>query len=489
MRLPHSIQLLHPIIRVLSFVLILCAVMTLPPLLLALAGQERELAAFLMTCVGCSLVSLLGFVITAGRRFEVSSVQLYLMTVSSWCLFAVVGAMPLYLGLHPLSFTDAFFESMSGITTTGSTVLSGLDSMSHSLLLWRGILQWVGGIGIIMLGIAILPFLRVGGMRLFSTESSDWSGKSLPQAHTLIQTIGIVYIGITLLACISYLLAGMGLFDAIVHAMTTVATGGFSNYDASVGYFGDNPSILWVGSLFMLLGALPFSLYASAIRGRSDLLWADSQVRGFLGFVAATVLVLSIERVLHSDISFFEAMTHATFNIVSIITTTGYASEDYTLWGSYAVVVFFYLMFVGGCSGSTSGGIKVFRFQIAFVLLRNQLHLMRHPHAILTTKYNNREVSDDIVRSIVAFSFYFAFTIAVLTFCLSLTGLDFLTSLSASATAVTNVGPGLGNIVGPAGNFSSLSDVAKWLLSAGMLLGRLEIMTLLVLFTRAFWKV
>ena len=482
-------KLLHPIILVLSFVLMLTAGMTLSPDLLAIDESSRVLDAFLLTGGVCVLLSLLGFAASLGQEFQVSSKQLYLITVSSWCLFAIVGAAPLYLALPSLSFTDAFFESMSGITTTGSTVLMGLDSMPHSLLLWRGILQWVGSIGIIMLGIAILPFLRIGGMRLFSTESSDWSSKSLPRAHTLIQNIGIVYIGITLLACISYHLAGMGFFDAIVHAMSTVSTGGFSNYDASVGYFGDNRPILWVGSLFMLLGALPFGLYVSAMRGKPELLWTDSQVRGFLAFVLLIVLVLSTERVLHSNLSFFDAMTHATFNIVSIITTTGYVSEDYTLWGSYAVVVFFYLMFVGGCSGSTAGAIKVFRFQIAFILLRNQLHLMRHPHAVFLTKYNGREVGDDIIRSIVAFTFYFAFTIAVLTFFLSLTGLNFLTSFSASVTAVTNVGPGLGNVVGPSGNFSSLSDMAKWLLSAGMLLGRLEIMTVLVLFTRTFWKI
>jgi len=482
-------RLFHPIILVLSFVLMLNAAMTLPCILLALSGQTGVLDAFLFTAGICGVCSLLGFASTTGKRFEVTSMQLYLITVSSWCLFAIVGAMPLYLGLPSLSFTDAFFESMSGITTTGSTILLGLDSMPRAILLWRGILQWVGGIGIIMLGIAILPFLRIGGMRLFSTESSDWSGKSLPHAHTLIQNIGLVYIGITLLACLSYDFVGMGLFDAVVHAMSTVSTGGFSNYDASVGYFSDNSSVLWVGSLFMLLGSLPFSLFVSAIHGKPGLLWADSQVRGFLGFVTVVVLVLSTERVLHSDLSFLDAMTHATFNIVSIITTTGYVSEDYTMWGSYAVVVFFYLMFVGGCSGSTAGAIKVFRFQIAFVLLRNQLHLMRHPHAVMPTKYNNREVSDDIVRSIVAFSFYFAFTIAVLAFCLSLTGLNFLTSLSAAVTAVTNVGPGLGNVVGPSGNFASLTDVAKWMLSAGMLLGRLEIMTILVLFTRTFWKI
>jgi len=481
-------KLIHPIILVLSFVLVLTAAMAIPCALLALGEPSRIFSAFLTTSLVCGAFSGMGFVGASGKRFEVSSKQLYLITVSSWCLFAVVGALPLYLAMESLSFTDAFFESMSGITTTGSTILMGLDGMPKSLLLWRGILQWVGGIGIIMLGIAILPFLHIGGMRLFTTESSDWSGKSLPRAHTLIQNIGIVYISITLLACLSYHLAGMGMFDAVVHAMTTVSTGGFSNYDASVGHFDDSPAILWMGSLFMLLGSLPFGLYVSTMRGKSESLWQDSQVHGFLLFVAMVVLILSAERVLHSDLSFLDAMTHSAFNIISIITTTGYVSEDYTQWGSYAVVVFFYLMFVGGCSGSTAGAIKIFRFQIAVALLRNQLHLMRHPHAIYKTKYNGREVTDEIIRSIVAFTFYFGFTIAVLTFCLSLTGLDFLTGLSASVTAVTNVGPGLGDIVGPSGNFSSLSDIAKWLLTAGMLFGRLEIMTVLVLFTRTFWK-
>jgi len=485
----HQSKLLPPIVLVLSFVLMLAAGMTLIPDLFAIEEAPRELEAFAGTGLACLLLALLGFVFSLRHHFQVTSKQLYLITVCSWCLFAVVGALPLYLGLPSLSFTDAFFESMSGITTTGSTVLVGLDGMPHSILLWRGIIQWVGGIGIIMLGIAILPFLRVGGMRLFSTESSDWSGKSLPRAQTLIRNIGAVYLTLTLLAGFSYFLAGMGGFDAVVHAMTTVATGGYSNYDASIGYFGNKPAILWVGSLFMLLGSLPFALYVSAMYGKPQALLSDSQVRGFVAFVLVIVLLLAGERVLHSDLSFMQSLTQATFNVISIVTTTGYVSEDYTLWGPYAVVIFFYLMFVGGCSGSTAGGLKFFRFQIAVALLRNQLHLMRHPNAVFTTKYNHRVVTDDIARSIIAFSFYFGFTIAVLTFCLSLTGLNFLTSLSASATAVTNVGPGLGNIVGPAGNFSSLSDEAKWLLSGGMLLGRLEIMTILVLFTRTFWDV
>jgi trk/ktr system potassium uptake protein len=485
---PTTVKFLHPIILVLSFVLMASAVMTVPSSLLAMHENGHALHAFLISGCVFLVLSVIGFATSLKRQTQVTSKQLYLITVSSWCMLALTGALPLYLGLQPLSFTDAFFESMSGITTTGSTILAGLDQMPHSLLLWRAILQWVGGIGIVMLGIAILPFLRIGGMKLFATESSDWSGKSMPRAHHLIQNIGIAYVGVSALNCICYYLAGMNLFDAVVHTMSTVSTGGFSNYDASLGHFGNNPAILWVASVFMLLGALPFSLYVSAIRGKAEVLWTDNQVRGLVGFIAVIVLLLTFERVLRGDASFLDSLTQVTFNVISVITTTGYVSQDYTLWGAYAVVVFFYLMFIGGCSGSTAGGIKVFRFHIALLLLRNQLHLMRHPSAIFTTKYNGRDVSDDIIRSIIAFTFYYGFSIATIAFCLSLTGLDFLTSLSASVTAVGNVGPGLGNIVGPSGNFSSLSDMAKWLLAFGMLLGRLEIMTILVLFTRTFWK-
>jgi trk system potassium uptake protein TrkH len=477
-----------PIILVLSYVLILTSGLTTPEIILASGEGERPLSAFLVTGGLCLFLSLLGFFVTRQRNFAVSSKQLYLITVSSWSGFCLIGAIPLYLALPDLSFTDSFFESMSGITTTGSTVLTGLDAMPHSILLWRGILQWIGGIGIIVLGIAILPFLRVGGMRLFATESSDWSGKTLPRAQVIIRRIGFVYIIFTLLASAAYWLAGMNLFDAVVHAMTTLATGGYANYDTSMGHFDSQPAILWVGTFFMLLGSLPFMLYLALLRGNPAPLFSDQQVRGYVAFVIVIVCFLTIERMTNTDVPLGLALTRAAFNVVSIVTTTGFATEDYTQWGSWAIVVFFFLMFVGGCSGSTAGSFKFFRFQIAAVLLRNQLRIMRHPNAIFTSKFNTRVVTDDIIRSIIGFSFFFAITIALLTLCLSLTGLDFITSLSAAATAVANVGPGIGDTVGPAGNFASLPDTTKWLLCLGMLLGRLEIMTLIVLFTPTFWK-
>lgn len=483
-----KLSFFSPMVIVVSFVFVLVAVMTFPEIMMEFNEKTSEFNGYVIAGSISVILALLGFTLIGKSRLSISTRQLYLMTTSSWCAFALMGAVPLYINLPGLSFADAFFESMSGITTTGSTVLTGLDHMPHSILLWRALLQWVGGIGIIVLGIAILPYLKIGGMRLFATESSHLSSSTRPSAQTLLKNIGIVYILLTAAASSVYWFAGMNLFDAITHAMTTVSTGGYSNYDASLGHFNGHPAILWAAIVFMLLGALPFALYVSLLSGRSAQLFKDAQVRGFLIFVVSIALLLSWERVVNGDASTLHAVTHSAFNAISIITTTGYVSDDYTRWGYYAEVAFFYMMFIGGCSGSTSGSIKFFRLQIAVVLLLNQLHIMRHPSAQYVNKYNGRHVTEDILRSIIGFSFFFMLTIIILAFGLSLTGLDFVTSMSAATTCVTNVGPGLGHIVGPSGNFSSLSDSAKWLLSAGMLFGRLEIMTVLVLLTPAFWQ-
>ena len=480
---------LRPVLFVQAFVLLIIAAMTVPSALIAVWDRATAAVwAFLGTGGACLLLALPAFITGRKEPLWLSSRQMYLVTTVSWCVVSLAGAIPLYIGLPGTTFTDALFESVSGVTTTGSTVLAGLDTMARGILLWRGLLQWLGGIGIIVLAIAILPYLRIGGMRLFQTESSDWSEKRLPRIHNLIWTIGVVYLGISGLTALSYWLAGMGVFDAIVHSMTTVATGGYANYDASMGHFSDNPLMLWLGSLFMLLSALPFLLYVSLLHGQVMPLVMDRQVRGFLLFVVVIAVVLSLQRSIAEHESIFDALTHSTFNVISIITTTGYASEDYTTWGNFAVTVFFYLTFVGGCSGSTAGAIKIFRFQIGFMMLRNQLRQMRHVQGVFTNFYNNRYVTDDIVRSVIAFSFYFALTVAIIALSLSMCGLDFVTSLSAAATAVGNVGPGLGDIIGPAGNFSSLPDAAKWSLTLGMLLGRLEIMTVLILLTPTFWR-
>lgn len=428
----------------------------------------------------------LAYLFRQRESFALVPRQVFVLTTLTWLSVSVFAALPM-LFIHHINYTDAFFETMSGLTTTGSTVLVGLDQASRGLLLWRSLLHWIGGIGFIAMGVMILPFLRVGGMRLFHAESSDRSEKVLPRFESVAKAIVFCYLLLTIANVLAYYLVGMTWFDAINHAMATVSTGGFSTHDASMGYF-KSQSVLWVAVIFMILASLPFTLYVQAMRGSLAALWTDRQVRGFLGIVLFFGLLLALVNVLQHQRDPMMALSASFFNVVSVITTTGFASEDYSLWGELAVMVFFYLTFVGGCSGSTAGGLKIFRLQVAYTLLRRQLDRLVHPHAVFTERYNNREIGEDIIRSLISFSFFFALTIGLLALALSAVGLDFMTSMTGAITAVCNVGPGLGTVIGPVGNFSTLPDAAKWLLSAGMLLGRLEIMTVLVLITPGFWR-
>ncbi|PRY59408.1 trk system potassium uptake protein TrkH [Vreelandella songnenensis] len=466
--------------------LVLAMFMTLPWLVLLLEG-DPDAAAFGLSIVIVVGATLLAWLLTRGVSLELRPWQMFVLTASSWVSITGFASLPLILGAPQLSITNAVFESVSAITTTGSTVMVGIEHLSDGLKLWRGLMQWMGGIGIIVMGIAILPFLKVGGMRLFHTESSDWSDKVMPRTGGIAKATLSIYVALTLLAMICYWLGGMRPLDAIVHAMSSLSTGGFANSDASFGAYAEKPWLLWMASAFMLSGALPFVLYIRFIRTSRSALWKDQQVRGLLKLLLAAILILSAWRVLQGD-HWFVSLTHVTFNVISVVTTTGYASDDYTLWGSLPVVAFFYLTFVGGCSGSTSGGMKIFRFQIAMLMLRNQLRYLIHANGVFTTRYNQQPVTSDISRSVVAFSFFFFITIAALALGLSALGLDLVTALSGAATAVANVGPGLGDTIGPAGNFTSLPDAAKWLLCIGMLMGRLEILTVVVLMTPMFWR-
>ncbi|MDX1367360.1 TrkH family potassium uptake protein [Pseudomonas sp.] len=479
-----------PTLRIIAFIngifLITLAIsMIVPMLTLLIFDRSYELNAFLWSSMITFVAGLA--MVAQGRPKDVQlrPRDMYMLTTASWLIVCIFAALPMTL-IHHISYTDAFFETMSGITTTGSTVLSGLDSASPGLLIWRSMLQWLGGIGFIGMAVAILPLLRVGGMRLFQTESSDWGEKVMPRSHIAAKYIISIFIGFTLLGTFAFWLAGMSWFDAINHSMTSIATGGYSTSDNSMGNFG--PASHWVAIVLMLLGGLPFTLYVTTIRGNRQALIKDEQVRGFLGMLAVTCLMFSIWLWLHSDHDYFDALRIVTLNVVSVVTTTGYALGDYSLWGDFAVMMFFYLTFVGGCSGSTSGGLKIFRFQVAYTLLRSGLTQLVHPRAVIKQQYNGHNLDEEIVRSILTFSFFFTVTIGAIALGLTLLGLDWMTALTGAATAVCNVGPGLGPIIGPAGNFASLPDAAKWLLSLGMLLGRLEILTVLVLVTRAFWR-
>ncbi len=413
--------------------------------------------------------------------------EAFLLTSLVWFATSLFAALPLRLSALGLSWSDAVFEAVSGLTTTGSTVLVGLDTMPPGILLWRAMLQWIGGIGIIVMGVAVLPMLNVGGMQLVRTESSDLSEKALPRAGQVAASIGAVYLLLTLACALAYGLAGMGTFEAVVHAMTTLATGGFSTRDASLGAFG-SPAIEWIAILFMVLGSLPFVLYVLAVRGRADRLLRDVQVRWFLGLLAAATLALALWVWAALDLAPAEGLRQALFTVVSLVTTTGYATVDYGQWGTFATIALFFLMSVGGCTGSTAGGIKAFRFAVLYAVARVQIHRLLQPSGVFPALYGDRPITDATATSVLAFVFLFALAFALVAVGLGLMGLDYLTAMSASLTALANVGPGLGPEIGPAGNFAGLPDAAKWLLAFAMLLGRLELFTVLVLFVPAFWR-
>lgn len=475
------------IYRVLGYLLLMLAAIKMVAVSVAVFYQESIFWVFLSSAAGTAVV---GYALVYQGRFasDMKSRQLFLLTTLSWLSLCLFASIPIWLIVPNCSFTDAWFETVSAVTTTGSTVFAGLDQMPKGLLFWRCVLNWIGGIGIIVMAIAVLPALKIGGMRLFKTESSDTSDKILPRSSSLSTAIALVYLVLSLCTMLSYYLAGMNGFDAITHAMSTVATGGFANYDASFGVYKSQPLIYWISSFFMLAAALPFVLFVSMVKGHRHALWLDPQVRAFLTIVLVATLLLTCYQVTQNDRAWFDALTHSLFNVVSIITTCGYASEDYTLWGNLAIMLFFYLTFAGACSGSTSGGLKIFRIQLAALLLVKQMKLLVHPKAVWVQKYGHKTVDDQLLGTVLAFCFVYFATIAVLAMALSFYELDLVTAVTGAATAVANVGPGLGSIIGPAGNFSSLPDGAKWWLSLGMLMGRLEILTLLILFTPAYWR-
>ncbi|WP_445773601.1 TrkH family potassium uptake protein [Shewanella sp.] len=457
----------------------------LMPMAFALFYSEETIGDFMISGLFTGLIAILCLQNGRNHQFTLNIRDMFMLTSATWFIVSLFAALPFTL-YHGINYTDAFFETMSGITTTGSTVLSGLDTMDHSILVWRSLLQWLGGIGFIVMAVAVLPFLNVGGMRLFRTESSDWSDKTMPRTQHMAKHLFQVYCVLTLLCALAYHLAGMHWFEAINHAMTTLSTGGYSTSDRSMAAF--SPQAHWVGIVFMLAGGLPLMMFVQSVQQRSIRVWHDQQVKGFLLFVLLVSCSLAFWLWQHQHMDFMDALRLSSFNVISVITTTGYGLTDYQSWGAVASVAFLFLMFIGSCSGSTSGGIKIFRFQIAFSIMRQQIKQQFHPNGVFKEKYNGHRIKDDIVRSIMAFFMLMFIVIIGLSLILVLTGLDPMTSFTGAITAVTNVGPGLGPIIGPAGNFAPLPDIAKWALAIGMLLGRLEILTLAVLFHPKFWR-
>ena len=413
--------------------------------------------------------------------------QAFLLTALSWLSIAVFGSLPFIFSEIELSITDAFFESMSGITTTGSTIITNLNETPKAILLWRGMLQWLGGIGIIVMAITLMPIMNIGGMQLFIISSSNTKEKILPKSKEISIRLIIVYLSLTLVCALFYKIFGMGFFDSIVHSMTTIATGGFSNYNESIGYF--NSSLIELTAIvFIILGSIPFIAYIKYLNGDKKIFLNDTQIKTFIKIVIFSILLLFFYLSIKNQ-SFFEVNLRAiSFNVISILTGTGYVTQNFSDWGHFPLIYFVILMFIGGCAGSTACGIKIFRVQILYQFISNQLKKIIYPRGIFKIKYENNNVDDKFLASIMSFIFLYILIFFIITALLSTSGLNFITSLSAAATSISNVGPGLGDIIGPNGNFSQLSDVSKWILSLAMILGRLELFAVLVLFIPSFWR-
>jgi trk system potassium uptake protein TrkH len=411
--------------------------------------------------------------------------QAFLLTALSWLSIAIFGSLPFIFSDLNFSFVNAFFESMSGITTTGSTIISNLDEMPKSILLWRAILQWLGGIGIIIMAITLMPIMNVGGMQLFKISNNDSSEKILPKSKEIALRLIYIYTSLTLLCGLTYKAFGMSFFDSLTHSMTTIATGGFSNYNESIGFF-NSVSIEISAMIFIILGSLPFIAYIKFISGDKKIIFNDVQIKTFFKIIIASIIILSIYLFVSgaADLN----LRSIFFNVISILTGTGYVNAEFDTWGSFTLILFLGLMFIGGCAGSTTCGIKIFRIQILYLFVANQLKKIIYPKGVFILKYDQNPIDNKFISSIISFIYMYLVIFFILTALLSLTGLDFVTSISGAATSISNVGPGLGSVIGPNGDFSTLPDISKWILTLGMILGRLELFAILVLFLPSFWR-
>ncbi|PPR47355.1 MAG: Trk system potassium uptake protein TrkI [Alphaproteobacteria bacterium MarineAlpha5_Bin9] len=477
----------RPVFFIIGVLLCIQSIVMLIPAIIDLINQNTDWQIFLFSSLITFLTGLMLFFSFRNQKNKINLRQAYVLTIFSWILIALFSCIPFIFGSSNLNFSDAFFESISGITTTGATVIINLDELTEGILIWRSLLQWFGGVGIIVLALAILPTLQIGGMQLLHMEHDDPYEKTLPKVGQFVLEILLIYLLFTLTCSILYSFAGMDKFDSIAHAMTTIATGGFSTHDLSFGYY-DSLSIQLVSILFMIIGSLPFVVYLKIIHGDWKVFFKDDQIKLFLLLILIISCLTSLWLFLTSSIEISKLFQISLFNIVSILTGTGYSNSNYSLWGGFGIVIMFTIMFIGGCAGSTTGGIKIFRLQLLFRGAQSQIRKLIQPHGVFITTFNKKTVSEDAFNSIMGFFFMYILIFIIASISLSFLGLDYLTAISAAASAISNVGPGLGELIGPSGNYNSLPVLAKWILSLTMLIGRLEIFTLLVVVSFAFWR-
>ena len=465
---------------------IILGISMLIPILTQIIYSELD-SSFIGAAIISIIFGVLFFLSNLNHDKKLNLQQAFLLTALSWLTIAIFGSLPFIFSNLELSITDSFFESMSGITTTGSTIISNLQEAPKSILLWRAMLQWLGGIGIIVMAITLMPIMNVGGMQLFKISSNDSSEKLLPKSKEVALRLIYVYLTLTTFCALTYRIFGMSFFDSITHSMTTIATGGFSNYNESIGHF-NSISIEISSMIFIILGSLPFIAYIKFLNGDKKIFFLDTQIKSFIKIIIFSVILLSLYMLFYTSNFSFINLRPIFFNVISILTGTGYVTGEFDVWGSFPLVFFLMLMFIGGCAGSTTCGIKIFRIQILYVFVVNQLKKIIYPKGIFLIKYDKNTIDDKFMASIISFIFLYLVIFFLLTALLTLSGLDFVTSISGAATSISNVGPGLGSTIGPSGNFANLPEFSKWILSFGMILGRLELFAILVLFLPSFWK-
>jgi len=470
----------------LGVLLIVLGFSMLAPIIIQLIYNEFN-STFIISSIITITFGALFFLANIDHNRSLSTQQAFLLTALSWIGVAIFGSIPFIFSDLNLSLTDAFFESMSGITTTGATIINNLSDTPKAILGWRAILQWLGGIGIIVMAITLMPIMNIGGMQLLKISSGDSSEKILPKSKQISVRLVLIYFSLTLLCAFFYKVCGMNFFDSFTHSMTTIATGGFSNYNQSIGFF-ESAKIEYVSIVFIILGSIPFISYIKFLSGNKKIVFKDEQIKLFFKLIFFSILILFIYLAIVNK-SIFEIHLRAIiFNVVSILTGTGYVTKEFDQWGNFPLIFFLLLMFIGGCAGSTTCGIKVFRVHMLYFFLKNQLLRIIYPRAIINLKYNNDVVQDKLIASIISFIYLYIIIFFVISALLTLTGLNFITAISGAASSISNVGPGLGNEIGPNSNYANLPIPSKWILTAGMILGRLEIFAILVIFLPSFWR-